>query len=186
MEAFKGYEAKATEGGDKLPVGNYKVRIIDAAEVTYSWGNVLQIRFDIDDGPFKDYYTNRYRNRQNKDENYKGVFRLTVPKGDDTDKDAWNIRRFNNAMGVLEKDNPGWKWRWDEKKLSGLKCGMVFRSKEWEYNGKTGFYPEPYNLASRDVLDMIATPAPKRLARSIDIANDEFVAVDSSAGDLPF
>ncbi len=195
MKAFKGYEAKVTAGQDKLPVGNYPVRIISAEEQRYDWGNVLVLKFDIADGDYIDYYTNRYNRRQSDSEKYKGFFRVNIPTGDGSDKDKWNVHRFNNIMGCLERDNPGFKWNWDEKRLSGLKTGMVFRSREWAYDGNTGFYTEPYAIVPISMLEQTNTPKPKMLTNEQKLANgiritmdtdEEFDTIDNGAGDLPF
>lgn len=196
MKAFKGYEPKVNTGNfDRLPVGNYIVKILAAKEQAYTWGSVLLIQFDIAEGEYAGYYTDRYNNRQNKEEKYKGVFRLNVPKADGSEKDKWTMAKFNHCMGCLEADNPNFTWKWDESKLKGLKAGMVFREKEWAYDGKTGTYPEPFNLARIDDIEkgLVRTPKPKLLSEeekqaaglpNIDV--DEFTEINSDAGDLPF
>jgi hypothetical protein len=45
-------------------------------------------------------------------------------------------------MWAIEQSNPGYTWDWDEKKLKGKKIGVIYRNREWEYNGNTGWTTE--------------------------------------------
>ena len=45
-------------------------------------------------------------------------------------------------MFAFEDSNDGFHWDWDEKKLKGLTVGALFRNKQWEYNGQTGWTTE--------------------------------------------
>ena len=42
MKAYNGYKkGTPTQEKEKLPVGGYVLKIMDAEEVTYQWGSVL-------------------------------------------------------------------------------------------------------------------------------------------------
>ncbi len=57
-------------------------------------------------------------------------------------------------MFAFEDSNDGFHWDWDEKKLKGLTVGALFRNKEWEYNGQTGWTTECCELIpAQDVRD---------------------------------
>ena len=57
MKPFNGFEAKKAAGArELLPAGGYVAKILNAEEVSYDWGNVLLISFDIIEGPFKDFF----------------------------------------------------------------------------------------------------------------------------------
>ena len=48
MRAYNGYrKGTPTQEREKLPIGGYVIKIMDAEEVTYTWGSVLKISFDI-------------------------------------------------------------------------------------------------------------------------------------------
>lgn len=142
MKAFAGYEPKKQSSREPLPAGGYVVKILDAAEVTYSWGNVLEISFDVTEGQHKDFFRSDYKNNTNEDKKWRGKYRLVVPKDDGSEKDGWSKNTFNGAMFALEDSNPGFHWEWDESKLKGLTVGALFRNKEWEMNGSSGWTTE--------------------------------------------
>ena len=47
MKQFSGYEAKKAVTRENLPVGGYVAKILNAEEISYSWGAVLLVSFDI-------------------------------------------------------------------------------------------------------------------------------------------
>ena len=42
----------------------------------------------------------------------------------------------------MQESNPGYVWNWDENTLKGKKYGALFRNKEWEMDGNTGWTTE--------------------------------------------
>ena len=64
MKAFSGFAPEKPSSREKLPVGGYIAKILDAEEVTYDWGSVLLISFDIAEGNYKDFFKNDYDAQQ--------------------------------------------------------------------------------------------------------------------------
>ena len=193
MKQFSGYEAKAPARREKLPAGGYVARIMDAREQEYDWGAVLVISFDILEGEHKDFFKADYRNQQVEDKKWRGVYRLREPKDDGSERDAWSKRTFGNAMWAVEASNSGYHWDWNEAGLKGKIVGVLFRNREWEMNGNTGWTTECCALTDADSIreNRYTMPKDKPLqnrpapAFAPASANFEEVAIESD-DDLPF
>lgn len=142
MRPFDGYEAKKKAVREILPAGGYVVKVLDVAEQVYTWGNVLEISFDIVEGDRTGFFSKDYKGNINEDRKWRGKYRLNEPKNDGSEKDGWTKATFNSAMFAFEDSNDGFHWDWDEKKLKGLTVGALFRNKQWEYKGQTGWTTE--------------------------------------------
>lgn len=151
MRAFKGYEAKKQGGAREiLPAGGYVAKILNAEEKRYSWGDVLLISFDISEGEHSGFFNKDYLENTNEDKKWRGTYRLNIPKDDGSEKDGWTKSTFGGAMWAVEESNQGYTWNWDEKSLKGKTVGVLFRNKEWEMNGNTGWTTECCKLESAD------------------------------------
>lgn len=142
MKPFGGYKAERQTAREQLPVGAHVAKILEAKEISYDWGNVLQISFDITEGGYKDFFKADYNARQQEDKKWRGTYRLNVPKDDGSEKDGWTKNTFNGAMYAIEQSNPGYHWDWNEAGLKGKTVGVIMRNKEWEINGNTGWTTE--------------------------------------------
>ena len=189
IKKYNGFAAEVTRAAEHLPAGAYVCKIIKAETQDYSWGQRLNVSIDIIEGEYKDFYANNYRNQQNEDKKWKGVLRLNVPNDDGSDKDEWTKRSFNNFTGVLEDANPGYKFDWDETKLKGKTVGVLFRNKEWEFNGRSGWATEAFSTALvgdiRDGKDFKIKDKPltaKNMNSSTNWASED----NSSSDELPF
>lgn len=114
--------------------------------------------------------------------------RLRIPNDDGSEQDGWSKRSFNNAMYCIEDGNPGYHWNWDETTLKGKTVGVLFRNKEWEKDGKTGWFTECCALACiGDILDgNFKTPKDKPL-KDKETSSGGFAEIPSSPdSDLPF
>ena len=145
MKPFKDYETTQTiTGSRQLPVGAYICTILKAEEKVYNtskggeW-HKLEISFDIAEGENKGFYAADYRAQTGEDKKWKGVIRLNVPNDDGSEMDAWNKRSFKTNMQAIEESNNGYHWDWNEAQLKNKTVGIVFRSEEWEYNGRSGW-----------------------------------------------
>lgn len=151
MRAFKGYEAKKQGGAREiLPAGGYVAKILNAEEKRYDWGDVLLISFDISEGERTGFFSKDYQENSNEDKKWRGTYRLPIPKDDGSERDVWTKNTFGGAMWAIEESNPGYAWNWDEKTLKGKTVGVLFRNKEWEMNGNTGWTTECCKLESAD------------------------------------
>ncbi|MCI8332635.1 MAG: hypothetical protein HFE78_07405 [Clostridiales bacterium] len=187
MKPINNYESiqKITEP-EKLPVGGYIIDIFGAKEITYSWGSVLEFKFDIAEGEYKNFYTNQYSSSQTEDKKYKGVFRLNVPKGDGSEMDEWTARKFKTNLSAIEDSNPNFHWDWDETKLAGRKVGAVFFEKEWEMDGRAGFYVTIHSLrAIEDIKNgNFKVPQPKLLKKKS--SEPDHAMEEPEMDDMPF
>ncbi len=189
MRSFNGFEAKKSGGREILPAGGYVAKILKAEEATDEWGACLLINFDIAEGPHKDFFANDYKRQDREDRKWRGTIRLRIPKDDGTEQDEWRKRSFGNAVWAVEDSNVGYRFDWDETKFTGKLVGVLFRDKEWEYNGKTGWTTKACALAS--VADIrggkFKMPKAKPLSNVTGASVTGF-AVTSAVGDdeLPF
>ena len=151
MKAFNGFKPQKQGGArEMLPAGGYGAKILNAEEKQYTWGSVLLISFDILEGEHAGFFNEDYQNNTNEDRKWRGTYRLSIPNDDGSEKDEWTKRTFNGAIWSLEESNPGYSWNWDEKTLNGKVVGVLFRNKEWEMNGNTGWTTECCKLAFAD------------------------------------
>lgn len=74
MKQFSGYEAKKAVTRENLPVGGYVAKILNAEEMSYSWGAVLLISFDIAEGQYKDFFANDYKGQDREDKKWRGTY----------------------------------------------------------------------------------------------------------------
>ena len=147
MEPLKGYEkAQAYTEQERLPVGGYVLKILDAKEQVNDWGKVLIISFDIEEGEHKGFFAANYKAQTGEDKKWKGTYRLRVPKDDGSEQDEWAMRRFKTVITAFEDSNSGYHWNWDEQTLKGKTIGGLFNNKEYAFNGRHGFYTNCHSL----------------------------------------
>ena len=132
MKALKGYEkAKVILGSVQLPKGGYIAKIMDCKEESkngYTW---LAFSFDIAEGEFKGHFASQYRANTNEDKKWRGTYNAFIPdEGSQYYED--NLNRFKTMMANIEESNEGYHWDWDESKLKGKMCGVLFGEKEFE------------------------------------------------------
>ena len=62
MKAFEGFEAKKASSVniDALPAGGYVAKILKVEVCEYSWGDVLLLSFDINEGEYKGHFRKRW------------------------------------------------------------------------------------------------------------------------------
>ena len=143
MKAFKDYDStKAYTKAERLPVGGYVLKILSVKIEDGQNGNSDQmvISYDIAEGDFAGFYQKNYSAQQGEDKKWKGTTRIWLPKDDGSEQDGWTKRKFKTFIVSVEDSNDGFHWDWDETKLKGRLVGGVFNDKEWEQNGKTGFF----------------------------------------------
>lgn len=189
MKQFSGFEAKKSAGArELLPAGGYVAKILNAEEVSYDWGNVLLISFDILEGQYKDFFATDYRNQDREDKKWRGTYRLSEPKDDGSEKDGWTKRTFGNSIWSVEASNPGYHWDWNEAGLAGKVVGMLTRWEEWAYNGKTGWTARPFKFT--DIANVrdgnVKLPKDKPLPEEQKPFSPDVSAEDEGEEDLPF
>ena len=149
MRRLKGYEsARVFSDQERLPAGGYVLKILDVAYQENSRGDVIILSFDIAEGDQKGFFEQNYKNQTGEDKRWKGTYRIWVPKDDGSDEDEWTQRRFKTIMVNFEESNSGYHWDWDEKSLKGKMIGALFNNKEYDFNGRHGFYTNCHSLVS--------------------------------------
>lgn len=137
---------------ERLPIGGYVIKIINAKEEVFSWGSRLAIAFDIAEGEYAGFYNKNFQNQTSEDKKWKGVFRLNVPKEDGSDGDEWTQKKFNTSIVNIEESNNGYFFDWDESKLKGKLVGALFNNKEYEINGGHGFFTNCHSLVTVETI----------------------------------
>lgn len=151
MKPYNGYAAEAPKTSlSPLPAGGYVAKIIKTEIASNDYGDRLIVYFDITEGEHKGHFNENYAAQTSEDKKWKGAYRLSVPKDDGSEKDEWSKRSFNNFMWAVEDSNPGYHWDWNEAGLKGKTVGVLFRNKEWEMNGNTGWTTECCATTSAD------------------------------------
>lgn len=192
MRKFNGYnEAKILTEQKKLPAGGYIVKILDAKEEHYDWGDKLAIRFDIAEGEYRGFYKEQYDSQQQEDKKWKGTLRLTIPTDDGSERDNFLKRVFKSAMTAIEESNAGFTFDWDESKLKNLMVGALFGNNEYEFSGKHGFYTACRNFISVEKIKNgeFKIPADKLLdGKSSEVMKDipDGMAPLDDDEDIPF
>lgn len=199
MKRYTGYEAKKSTSREYLPAGGYVAKIKAAEEISYDWGTVLVLSFDISEGEKKDFFAQDYRSQDTEDKKWRGTFRLTEPRDDGSEKDQWAKRSFNNMVAVLEESNPGYHWDWapiengDFSQFKDKAVGVLFRNAEWKNKetGNTGWKTECCTLIPVEDIrqgkfkmpkDKPLSPPKKAASKNpIDISAEEL-----TDDDLPF
>lgn len=151
MKQFSGFEAKRASGGRAiLPAGGYVCEIKTAKVEEYQNGafSSLVLAIDVAEGEYAGFFCKDYDGNDREDKKWRGRYSVNIPTDDGSERDGWTKRTFGNFIWAVQESNPGYVWNWEEKTLKGKKIGVIFRNKEWEYNGKTGWTTEAGGSAS--------------------------------------
>lgn len=189
MRQFTGFEAKKAGGSREiLPAGGYVCNILSVKEEDFSWGSRLVLAVDIAEGEYKGFFKRDFDSNDREDKKWRGIFRLSIPKDDGTEQDAWTKRNFGNFIWAVAESNPGFAWDWDEKKLKGKTVGLIWRNKEWEMNGRTGWTTEAAGSASvEDIRNGKYRPIKdKPLKNKTEQTQDASAETVEDESDLPF
>ena len=190
IKSYNGFKPERTTARETLPVGGYVAKIMDATIISYDWGDVLKVDFDIAEGEYKGFFATDYRNNTNDDKKWRGTYRINIPNESNQYFDSQR-KSFNNFIACLEETNSGFHFDWDESKLKGKGIGVLFRNKEWEYNGSTGWTTECCAVTTaKDIREgNFKMPKDKPLKAKAASAGtysaSAFAPVDDDA-DLPF
>lgn len=148
MKQFDFEVKKTGSGREILPADGYVCNILSAKEETFSWGSRLVLAIDVAEGVYEGFFKRDFDNNDREDKKWRGIYRVNIPKDDGTDQDNWTKRTFGNFIWSVQESNPGYTWDWNEKSLKGKKIGVIYRNREWEMNGRTGWTTEAGGSAS--------------------------------------
>ena len=152
MKPVKGYkEATATSfsKAERLPAGGYVLKVLDVKEESYDWGDVIILRFDIAEGEHKGFFDKQYKAMQDEYKKWKGTYRINVPvqKGtseDDVNEYKRSLGFFKSQIEAFNKSNANTNIdcskEWNTSVLKNKLVGAVFGNKEWEMNGRSGWF----------------------------------------------
>ena len=166
---------KAQESGNnnrgQLPVGAYVAKVLGARVTGEEPDQRLEIMLDIAEGPFTDFYMNKFTAAKQRGSNYeiryKGLMNLRIPNPEN--KNALypesDIRRFNDMIYRFEKSNEGFHWDGDESRLADLLVGISVQ--EDEFNGNRFTKPVRFEVA-QDVRDGLVKPMAPRWEKNSD------------------
>lgn len=149
ITGYKQAEATSFSGLPKLQPGGYVVKILNIKVEPTDWGSRLAIQFDIAEGEFKGFFDKLYKATPDEWENkkWKGSMRLSIPHntGDET-KFKKSLGYFKSQIQAFENSNANLhidcERDWDENVLKGKVVGALFNEKEWEKDGKTGWFTQ--------------------------------------------
>lgn len=139
MKQIEGFDL-ITEAGEfkVLPAGAYACKIIEVTDVPEK--EYLAVYFDIAEGEYKDYFTTLFKATG---KNYGLITRSYKQNA---------LPFFKAFIVAMEKSNPGYKWDWNEKGLSGKLCAISFREEEYENNGEVRVNTKPEEVRSIQAL----------------------------------
>ena len=187
MRRIDGMKIERSVGSEPLPAGGYVAKILNAEVKEYDWGEVLVISFDIAEGEHKDFFAKQYKSDTSEDKKWKGNFRINVPQESNQYFESQK-RSFGNAIACIEESNNGYHWAWDESTLKGKMVGVLFREREWEWEGKSGITTECCTFCSVDDIRSgnFKTPRPKMLKKEEAKTKNTNIFEEIDISDLPF
>lgn len=187
MRAFSGFEAKKASGAREiLPAGAYVCEIKSARVEEYSGGfSSLVLAIEVVEGQYAGFWKRDYDGNDRDDRKWRGTYRVSIPKDDGSEQDNWTKRIFNNFIWAIQDSNPGYFWNWDEKTLKGKKLGVLYRNREWEFNGNSGWTTEAAGSVSvtdvREGTYRLPKDKPLKAKAQVPAFTEE-----PDDGDLPF
>lgn len=130
IQNWETVEAKGMEDFKNLPAGKYEC-IIKKAEVyknTQNGKTSFKVEVDVCSGEFKNYFQLRYNADNRSDKKWdNNATRYLAFEGE-------NVAYFKGFITCVENSNVGYKWDWDETKLTNKKICGVFGYEEYEKN----------------------------------------------------
>lgn len=192
IKGIEGYH-KASIAGDyiQLPKGKYICEIKQVECVnTVSGKAQLMLLFDIVDGEYKGYYTNKYESdkQNNSNAKYKGIIRQLM-------EGEKSLPFYKAMMIAIQRSNSNledidFSKDWDGNLLKGCKMGVLFNLKEVEYNGKTIWITQPKKVVSLDKLETSNLPddEPLESVTNNNLDSDSFYSIETGVyeDNLPF
>lgn len=195
MRPVQGYrEAKATNfnAAERLPVGGYILKILDVKEENFQWGDVIVLRFDIAEGEQKGFFQKQFDNMSDEYKKWKGTYRLNVPSPKSSSEE--DQKAYKRALGFFKAQieainqsnniNIDCSTEWNISVLKNKFIGAVFGNKEWEYEGKTGWFTNCDHLVSvQDIrAENFSIPKDKPLKKKT--SDSDFGAASPASGSM--
>lgn len=132
-------EIKISENKPMLKVGGYECVIKNVKHFEHNSIKKISLEIDIANGDFKDYYQEKYDERDVNAKFWDDGATISFPEEPKEDKEK---SYFKGLITAIESYNPNYKWNWNEETLKGLKINCNFSLKE--YQGSDGnIYTKP-------------------------------------------
>ena len=161
MNKPTGFDEATVQNGEytQLPSGAYNCIIKDAADTKSKDGKpMLQLKLDIADGEYKDYFHNQFVSLGAKgyDTSWKATYNQLT--------EGNSLGYFKGLLANIEDSNPGYKFNWDEKTLVNKKIGGVFgREQFMGQNGELKFSTKCLYIVALSRVKDIKPPEDKLL-----------------------
>ena len=198
IENWEEVEAKGMEDFKSLPIGAYEC-IIREAKVyknPTTEKESFRVQVDIASGEYKGYFQQRYDNNTRSDKTWdNNSTRYLAFQGD-------NVSYFKGFITCVENSNAGYKWDWDETKLTDKKICGVYQYEEYErQDGTKGVKVRLSKFRSLDKMKDIEVSDSVKLLngnymdiddynehKSVATAEEIFGAsiVETDSGEMPF
>lgn len=192
MERFEGFEeakaeAKVSGSIGRLPAGAYVCKLLKVELVAEEGkSKYLHVLFDVNEGDYKDFFTNQYKANTREDKKYKGHTKIYLPKNNGDEKDEWTKKTFAKWTNALEDSNSGYAWDWDESKWKGKVIGIVFGDTGSRINGKDIVYTEARYPVSVDAVHNGTAGEAKFKAKGDYGKEEDIMSNPDIAEELPF
>lgn len=169
IDNWENVEAKGMEDFKSLPIGAYEC-VIRKAEVyknPTSGKESFRVQVDIASGEYKGYFQKRYDNNTSSTKTWdNNSTRYLAFEGD-------NVSYFKGFITGIENSNPGYKWDWDETKLTGKKICGVYQYEEYErQDGTKGVKVRLNKFRSLDKMKDI------EINDSVKLLNGRYMSID--------
>lgn len=169
IENWETVEAKGMEDFKSLPIGAYEC-IIRGAKVhtnPQTGKESFKVAVDIASGEYKSYFQKRFDNNTNSDKKWdNNATRYLAFQGD-------NSAYFKGFITCVENSNPGYKWDWDETKLTNKKICGVFQYEEYKrQDGSRGVKVRLNKFRSLDKMKEI------EVSDSVRMLNGSYMDID--------
>ena len=130
MKKIENYDdIKVTENKPVLQVGGYECVIKNVKHFEHNGIKKISLELDIANGEFKDYYQNKYDERNGDAKYWDDGATLSFPEEPIEDKEK---SYFKGLITAIQSYNQNYIWNWDEESLKGLKINCNFSLKEYE------------------------------------------------------
>ena len=152
------------ESQQTLAPGGHIVRIANMRQETSRNGKpMLVVAFDIEEGSeFDGYYKRLHETKKKFDSaaKWSGVIRFMLYNAQ-----GGTNGFFKGFIGALEESNPGFRWNWEERSVTGKLCGMVFGEEEYrKQDGSIGTSVKAQMARSvQAIRDGVEVPAKKTI-----------------------
>lgn len=141
---------------ESLPKGGYVCRIMNVEEtVSQSKGEpMIKVSLDIAEGPYKDYFTKKYRADNRIDKKWSGNAVANQLVYDQNDTNTTN-KGFKTFITSVEESNNGFKVEWGNAFCSCLKnkiVGVIFRSEQFLGDNGISLATKVYSFRSAETI----------------------------------